>query len=210
MIQTVIFDLGGVLIDWNPRYLYRQLFDDEARMEWFLETVCTQEWNEQQDAGRPIADAVAEAVGRWPEYDGLIRAYYDRWIEMVGGDLPETVAVLRALYEREVPLYALTNWSAETFPLVVHRFPFFRWFRDIVVSGKEGLKKPDPRLYRRLLDRHALSPQTTLFIDDNPANVAAAEELGMRGHHFTSAVYLRSDLAAHGLLPADGTRRGDQ
>lgn len=201
MHDTIVFDLGGVLIDWNPRYLYRKVFDNESNMETFLSTICTPDWNEQQDAGRPIAEAVEERTAQWPEHADLIRLYYDRWIEMVGGAFEETVDILEDLYQQDIPLYALTNWSAETFPLVLNDFPFFERFEGIVVSGNEKLKKPDPRLYRVLLDRYQLDPNKTVFIDDRASNVQAAEEMGMHGITYTSAPELRRELEALDLLP---------
>lgn len=200
MPQTVIFDLGGVLIDWDPRHLYRKLFDDEAEMEFFLATICTPDWNEQQDAGRPVSEAVAELAAQWPQQADLIKAFYDRWTEMVGGPIEETVAVLAALRERGTPLYALTNWSAETFPYVEHRYDFLTWFKGIVVSGRERMKKPDPRIYHLLLDRYGLAAPDTVFIDDNTANIAAAQGVGLQAIPFTSAAALRRDLEALGLL----------
>jgi len=200
MPQKVIFDLGGVLIDWNPRYLYRKLFDDESAMEHFLATVCTPQWNEQQDAGRPITEAVAQLTAQWPRQAALITAYYDRWTEMVGGPMTETVDVLAALHQRKVPLWALTNWSAETFPFVLERYDFFGWFQGIVVSGHEKMKKPDRRIYQVLLDRYSITPNHAVFIDDNPANVAAAREVGLHGLQFTTAQALRRELEGLGLL----------
>ena len=200
MPHTVIFDLGGVLIDWNPRYLYRKLLDDEAAVEHFLATVCTPAWNQQQDAGRPIAEAVAQLTAQWPQHAALIAAYYDRWIEMLGGPLQETVDVLAALRQRRVPLFALTNWSAETFPHALDRYDFLGWFQGIVVSGEEKIKKPDHRLYQVLLDRYSLAVPDTVFIDDSPANVAAAREMGLHGLHFSTAQTLRRDLEALDLL----------
>lgn len=200
MVDTVVFDLGGVLIDWNPRHLYRRLFDDEAAMERFLAEVCSPAWNARQDAGRPWSEAVAELVARFPAQADLIAAYRGRWTEMLGGAIEGTVDVLRELKAGGARLYALTNWSQETFPAARERFDFLADFAGIVVSGEEGLVKPDPLLYRRLIDRHALVPERTLFIDDAPANVAAAEALGMRGHRFEDARRLRAWLVGHGLL----------
>ncbi len=200
MPQTVIFDLGGVLIDWDPRHLYRKLIADEAKMEHFLSVICTQEWNEQQDAGRPLSEAVAVLSAQWPEHAPLIAAFYDRWTEMVGGVIEETVAVLDALRQRGTPLYALTNWSAETYPYVEHRYEFLTWFKGIVVSGREKMKKPDPRIFHLLLDRYDLDAADSVFIDDNPANVAAARDVGLHALPFTSAEKLRTDLEGLGLL----------
>lgn len=200
-VRAIVFDLGGVLIDWNPRHLYRKLFDgDDAAMEAFLSEICTQAWNEEQDGGRPFADAVALLAARHPEHAELIRAYDERWEEMLAGPIEGTVAVLAALRNRGVPLYALTNWSAEKFPIARRRFDFLAWFEDIVVSGEIGLKKPDPQIFRHLFDRHGLSPAETLFIDDSERNVTAAAELGMPALRFRSPEALRLDLAALGLL----------
>jgi 2-haloacid dehalogenase len=204
--NTVIFDLGGVLIDWNPRHLFRKIFvGDEAGMEAFLAEVCNGHWNEQQDAGRSFAEGVKEAIARHPDKEAQIRAYWDRWIETLGGPLPETVAILTALRAGGVPLYALTNWSAETFPLARPLYPFLDWFKGIVVSGEEKLIKPDPRIYRLLLDRYGVAPDAAIYIDDNARNAAAATDLGLHGIHFTSPDALRRELEALGLLaPAEG------
>jgi 2-haloacid dehalogenase len=197
---AVIFDLGGVLIDWNPRYLYRKLMADEAAMEDFLSRVCSQAWNEQQDAGRPVAEAIAALSADHPECAELIGAYYGRFDEMMRGAHDDTVAILAELHDRGVPLYALSNFSAETFPHARRRFVFLDRFRDILLSGDAGLVKPDPRFYRLLLDRHGLAAEDSVFVDDSPRNVEAAVRLGMTALHFRSAPELRRDLAAVGLL----------
>ncbi len=199
---TVIFDLGGVLIDWNPRHLYRKLFrGDDAGMEYFLANVCNSHWNEQQDAGRGFAEAVAALVVEHPDKEDLIRAYHERWIETLGGPIEDTVAVLGELHDRRVPLYGLTNWSHETFPLAQPLFPFLDWFDGIVVSGRERLVKPDPRIYRLLLERHGIAPEAAVYIDDNIRNAQAATALGLHGIHFTGAAALRRELEGLGLLP---------
>jgi 2-haloacid dehalogenase len=198
--KAVVFDLGGVLIDWDPRHLYRKLLADEAAVEEFLATVCTPEWNAELDRGRPFAEGVAELVERHPEHAAAIAAYHERWPEMVAGDLPGTVEVLADLRTGGVPLYALTNWSAETFALTRHRFEFLDWFDGLMVSGEERITKPDPAIFRLLLDRFGLDPQTTVFVDDSPANVAAARALGIDAVRFTGHDRLRRDLAARGLL----------
>ncbi len=198
--EVAIFDLGGVLIDWNPRYLFRKLFNDEVEMERFLATVCTQEWNERQDGGRPIAEAVAELTTRYPDQSALIEAYYARWPEMMAGALEETVEILAELRAQDVPLYSLTNFSAETFPHARARFNFLDWFRGIIVSGEVGLKKPDERIYRLLLRRYGIDPAEAVFIDDVPANIVGGEAAGITGLHFTSASKLRRELAAIGML----------
>jgi 2-haloacid dehalogenase len=197
---SVIFDLGAVLIDWNPRHLYRQLLPDEAAIEHFLATVCTQAWNEEQDAGRPFADGIALLCEQHPMHAELISAYFARWHEMLGGPIEDTVAILRQLHDRGVPLYALTNWSAETFPHARARFEFLTLFRGILVSGEERLKKPDPRIFQRLLSRYGLTAPRSIFIDDSEKNVRAARELGMIGLHFRSSSELERELAGLGVL----------
>lgn len=201
--EVVVFDLGGVLIDWNPRYLYRQLFPgDEAGMERFLATVCTPDWNETFDAGRPFREGIAELSREHPDEAARIAAYFDRWIEMVRGPIDPTVRLLERLAELGVPLYALTNWSAETFPLVRNdpAYGFFERFRDIVVSGELGVIKPDVAIFRALLDRVGRPAETCLFIDDAPRNVAAARRLGFLTHRFVEAASLEAELRARGLL----------
>jgi 2-haloacid dehalogenase len=200
-VKAVVFDLGGVLIDWDPRYLYRKLLADEAAVEEFLATVTTLEWNAEQDRGRSFAEGVAELVERHPAHAAAIAAYHERWPEMLGGDIPGTVELLAELRAAGVPLFALTNWSAETFVYARERFEFLGWFDGVVVSGEERLVKPDPRLFRRLLDRFGLAPEATLFVDDSPANVTAARRLGMDAVRFTDPERLRRDLAGRGLLP---------
>lgn len=198
--DTVVFDLGGVLIDWNPRYLYRRLFDDEATMERFLAEVCTPQWNERQDAGRPWHEAVATLSAQFPQHATLIDAYRARWHEMLGGALASSVAVLDELRGRGVRLYALTNWSQETFPVAWERFDFLRWFDGIVVSGQEGLIKPDAAIFQRMIARFALAPQRTIYIDDAPRNVDAARQLGMHSLLFRDAETLRAELCRSGVL----------
>ena len=198
---AVIFDLGGVLVDWDPRYLYRRLFNgDEAAMEHFLAHVCTPEWNREQDAGRPFAEAEAEAATRHPDMVNFIRAWARDFDEMIPRAIDGSVALLEELRERSVPLYALTNWSAETFARQPARFPFLDWFDGIVVSGREKLIKPDPRIFRLLLDRYGIDATHAVFIDDVAANTAAAAALGMPGIHFTGADGVRRELAALSLL----------
>jgi len=206
----VVFDLGGVLIDWDPRYLYRRLLASEEEVERFLGTVCTPEWNRAQDAGRSWAEAVDTLAARHPDQAGLIAAYRDRWPEMIAGPFEETVRVLADLRAAGVALYALTNWSAETFPVAQRRFDFLGWFEGTVVSGQEQLVKPDPRLYRLLAQRHGLDLRHSVFIDDTPANVVAARELGMLGLDFVDAERLRADLTAHGLLASGTAAQADR
>jgi 2-haloacid dehalogenase len=199
--SIVIFDLGGVLIQWDPRNLYRKLFPgDPTAMEEFLATVCTVEWNECQDAGRTFAAAEEEAIARHPTKAELIRAFGARFDEMIPGARDDVVAILDELRRRDTPLYALTNWSAETFPSARRRFEFLSWFQGIVVSGHEGLIKPDPALFRRLFARYAIEPAQAVFIDDDPGNARAAASLGVHGIAFTSAADLRAELRRLGLL----------
>ncbi len=202
-VGAVVFDLGGVLIDWNPRYLYRSLFPgDETAMESFLAEVCTPEWNAQQDAGRPWAEAVEQLSRRHPELRDLIAAYDERWQETLGDQIAESVELLRDLRSASIPLYALSNWSAEKFPIARSRFEFLGWFDGIVLSGELGICKPNPSIFRHLLKRHELVPETTVFIDDSDANVKAADELGMIALRFERGRGLRGDLEALGLLRA--------
>ena len=201
-VKAVVFDLGGVLIDWDPRYLYRKLLDDEAAVEEFLATVCTPEWNAEQDRGRPFAEGVAELVQRHPVHAAAITAFHERWPEMLGGAVGSSVEVLAELRAAGVPVYALTNWSAETFGIARERFEFLEWFDGVLVSGEERMIKPDPAIFRLLLDRFGLDPGATFYIDDSPANVAAADRLGFDALRFTSPAQLRRDLEARGLLSA--------
>lgn len=199
--DAVVFDLGGVLIDWDPRYLYRQLFDDKREMERFLAEVCSPTWNLEQDRGRPIAEATALLRDAHPHHAEHIDAYYGRWTEMLAGPIEGTVAILRELCERQVRLLALTNWSAETFPYAEERFDFLSLFEGIVVSGREGFVKPDPALFALLVARHGLEPARTVFVDDSARNVEGARKAGFDGVVFSSPEAFRLELQARGLLP---------
>jgi 2-haloacid dehalogenase len=199
-LDTVVFDIGNVLIQWDPRHLYRRLIPDEAERERFLAEVCTDAWNLEQDRGRSWAEAIAERVALFPQHETLIRAYSERWHEMVPGEVPGTAAVLEALRTRAVPLYAITNFSVEKFVEAQARFPMLRGFRDVVVSGTERMLKPDPAIYRLLLDRNGLAAERCLFIDDSEKNVRGAEAVGMRAHHFRGAAALEAELRGLGLL----------
>lgn len=197
--QAIVFDLGGVLIDWNPRHLYRRLFADEAEMEKFLSEVCTPHWNEQQDAGRSFAEAVEMLVCEHSAHEEMIRAFWQRWPEMIGGAIEPTVQVMRELKEAGYPLYALSNWSAETFPLARPMFEFFDWFEDILVSGTVKMIKPDRRIFELLLHRISRTASECVYIDDSAVNAAAARELGFRVIHFRSGAQLRDELIALGV-----------
>ena len=199
--RIVVFDLGGVLLQWDPRHLYRKLFPgDETAMEAFLAEVCTVEWNERQDAGRPFAEAVAELMPRHEAKRHLVEAFGSRFGEMIPGAIDGTVEIVQELKARGVPLYALTNWSAETFPPQRSRFPFLELFDGIVVSGNEGVIKPDVRIFEILLGRYRIAAHEAVFIDDNPQNAKAASALGIHGIHFQSAGQLRRELSALQLL----------
>jgi len=200
--EIVVFDLGGVLIQWDPRHLYRKLFaGDDAAMEHFLATVCTHEWNRGQDAGRTFAEGARLLKADHPDKADLIDAYFARFEEMMPGPIHGTVDILRELRDRGVPLYALSNWSAETYPPARARFDFLGWFRGVVISGEVGVNKPDPRIFNALSERHGIELQRAVFIDDSPANAAAATTLGIHGIRFTTAEALRAELVTLGLLP---------
>lgn len=200
MKKILVFDLGGVLIDWDPRHLYRKLIDDEDDINIFLSEVCNPEWNVKQDAGRALAEATAERIALFPEKKSLIEAFYDRWEEMLGGEIAETVEILGELKAKGVTLYALTNWSGETFPIALQRFDFLRWFEGTLVSGVEKLAKPDPAIFHLLLNRYDLQAEDCLFIDDSKINIEAATRIGFETHHFTSANRLRQYLTQANLL----------
>lgn len=207
--DAVVFDLGGVLIDWNPRYLYRSLFHgDEEAMERFLAEVCTPEWNARQDGGRSWREAVDLLSAKFPEHRDLIRAYDERWEETLAGPIKPTVEILADLRRAGLRLAALSNWSAEKFPIARARYDFLDWFETIVVSGDVGLCKPDPRIYRHLLDLTGFEPRRTLFIDDSKANVHAAADVGMTAIEFRTPSDLRSSLVGLGIL-VDGLADGD-
>ena len=190
-LPVPVFDIGGVLIDWDPRHLYRQIFDDSDAMEHFLATVCTPAWNLQMDAGRRFADAVAELTDVHPEQADLIEAFDARWIETVRGPIDESVAVLTDLKAAGHKVYAITNFSAEKFPIARSHWPFLNLFDGVLVSGEVGLIKPDPAIYQLFAETFDLPLETCSFVDDNVANVTAATELGMTGHRFTDGVAMR-------------------
>jgi len=200
-MDTVLFDLGGVLVDWNPRYLYRPLFqgDDEA-MEHFLATVCAPEWNHEMDAGKPFAVAVRERQALFPEHADLIALWKDGWEQMLREPIVESVAILTELRNRGHRLLALTNWSSEKFPIARARFAFLSWFEDIVVSGDVKLAKPDQRIFELTIRRAALEPATTVYIDDNLPNIEAARPLGFHAVHFSTPAKLRAELTRLGLI----------
>lgn len=199
-VEGVIFDLGGVLVDWDPMRVYRDVFKgDEVRAAEFLAQVCTPEWNERQDAGRPLAEATAERIALFPGWEAEIRAYYGRWIEMIGGSVPGTANILRELKAAGFRLFALSNWSTETFPLVRYRFQEFDLFDEIFLSGHYGCAKPGERFFRAALERINTTPSSLVFIDDNLRNIAAGAKMGLVTIPFTNADALRQDLRDLGL-----------
>ncbi len=200
-INTIIFDLGGVLIDWSPEYVYLDEFNgDREQMQWFFDTICTFEWNENQDAGYPLQQATEDRVALFPEHEKLIRMYYGRWEEMLGGPIKETVSVLETLINRKAyKTVALTNWSHETFPIALQRFDFLHWFEGIVVSGEEKTRKPYPEIYQTTLNRFHIEAQSAIFIDDNLRNVEAARDQGINGIHFKDAHQLTKALGGYNI-----------
>src|SRR5215475_9788026 len=202
--DIVVFDLGGVLIEWDPRHLYRKLFaGDEAAMEHFLANVCTHEWNRGQDAGRSFAEGARLLKAAYPDQEELIDCYGARFDEMMPGPIAGSVEILAELRARGTLLYVLSNFSAETFPPTFKRFDFLRWFQGMVISGEVGVIKPDPRIYALLIERFAIDPRRAVYIDDVAANVAAARPFSIHAIHFTSPAALRTELAQLGLLPPD-------
>jgi 2-haloacid dehalogenase len=199
-IDAVVFDIGNVLLDWNPRHLYRKLFADEERMEWFLANICTPAWNLEQDRGRSFAEAVRELVGRHPEWEREIRAFDERWGETIAGEIEGSSELLSRLKNKGVALYAITNFSREKFAQTLTRFAFMREFEGIVVSAHEGLLKPDAAIYRLFLDRYRREASRCLFIDDSARNVEGARQVGMEGVLFSGAAGLVRDLEAFGII----------
>jgi 2-haloacid dehalogenase len=200
-VNSVVFDLGGVLVDWDPRYLLRKVMTGrEAEMEAILSDVLNHEWNLERDTGDSWPAAMARAAAEHPQWADVFRAYDERWGETLGGSHEDTVAILRELHERGVPLYALSNWSAQKFPHAEERFDWLECFDGIVVSGRVKLVKPKPEIFQHLLETYGLAAPEVFFVDDFEPNIVAARELGMYAHHFHGADALRADLEAHGLL----------
>jgi len=201
IMNAIIFDLGGVLIDWNPAYLYSKIFLLEEDMQHFLQQICTSDWNEEQDAGRTIKEATDLLIEQHPKHEENIRAFYGRWPEMLGGAIEPVVTIFSRLKETNShKFYALTNWSVETFPIAQQRFNFLTWFDGIVVSGEEKTRKPFANFYHILLKRYNLEPNEVLFIDDNLRNIKAAKALGMNVIHFETADLLEQRLVELNLL----------
>ena len=186
-------------MDWNPRYLYDKYFGDEQQAQWFLDNICLYSWNLQMDGGKPFAEGVAELQTEYPEWAETIGIYHTRWVEMMGGEVEGTADVLRRLKAKGYGIYGLTNWSAETFPLIRDTYPVFGEFDGIVVSGEEHLLKPNAAIYHCLLERYNLQPEESIFIDDNADNVAAAKAVGMESVRFADAATLVQQLAEFGI-----------
>jgi 2-haloacid dehalogenase len=198
---AIIFDFGGVLIDWNAHHLYRKFFDgDYAATEQFLNEIGFAEWNFQQDSGRPFAEGVAEMLPRFPQYAELIKAYDERWEETITGPIQPTVDILQTLKQNGYPVYGLTNWSAEKYPIIRSRYEFLDWFDDIVVSGEVKIAKPDPRIFALALEKAGRPASECIFIDDSEKNVTVASQLGFKAIHFKSPEQLRAELAQIGVM----------
>lgn len=199
--KTIIFDLGGVLIDWNPDYVYKAIIKDEKKLAWFYREICTMDWNENQDAGYPLEKATEERVALFPAYEEWIRMYYGRWEEMLGDAIEGTVSLLKqCIANPKLRVVALTNWSAETFPVALKKFDFLHWFEGIVVSGEEKTRKPFPEIYNTTLSRFNLDPEECLFIDDNLRNVKAAELLTIPSIQFKSPEQLEKELKKRSII----------
>lgn len=204
MIKNVIFDIGAVLVDWNPRYYYRTVIEDEAIIEKFLTEICTFDFNHTLDLGRPWEEARAELMAKAPEYEVMIDAYWHNWLDMFEGPIHETVDILMDIKRRGYPVYALSNWNDIKWPIAMQEFPFLRLFDGRIVSGEVKIAKPDPHIYQLLLDTYKLNPRESLFIDDRPENVEAARKLGIEAVQFTSPRQLEHDLIQYGVISSDG------
>ncbi len=201
-IDTVIFDLGGVLIDLNPEYVFLPAFKgDREKMNWFFDNICTMSWNENQDAGYPLAKATEDLVVQFPDYEDYIRMYYGSWEHMLGGAIEGSVAILKKIIETKMyKVVALTNWSSETFPIAQKRFEFLSWFHGIVVSGEEKTRKPYKEIYETTINRFNIAPEKSVFIDDNLRNIKAANALDINGIHFKTPNQLVSELEHYNIL----------
>lgn len=201
MIKNIVFDLGAVLIDWNPKYLYRKIFVSEEKLNWFLDNICTSDWNEEQDAGRSLSDGTELLKKQFPEYSSEIEAFYGRWSEMLGGPINGTIDILEKIHaDNQFNLFALTNWSRETFPIAKKNYPFLDLFQGIVVSGEELCKKPDPKIYEIMISRYELVPSECLFIDNNKRNIIAAIRSGWQAILFKNPTQLEEDLKSFNIL----------
>lgn len=195
MISTVIFDFGGVLVDWNPHYLYDPYFASREKADWFLANICTMDWNVQMDGGKPFAQGVAELSAEHPEWAPEIRLYFDRWIDMMGDEIPGMRQLMLDLKARGLRLLGLSNWSTETFYQVRHRYGVFDVLDGMLISGEEHLLKPSAAIYKRMIEKFSLKPEECIFIDDNPDNVAGSNAAGLPAMLFTSAEEARKRLS---------------
>ena len=193
-IKNIVFDFGGVLVDWNPHYLYDKYFGSREKADWFLGNICTYEWNVQADGGKPFAECIAELSAKYPQWTKEIQLYFDRWIEMMGEELPGMREMVLRLKEAGFGVYGLTNWSSETFCQVRERYAVFGLLDGMVVSGEEGVTKPDREIFRRLLERYSLNGNECIFVDDSPKNVEGAIRAGLGGIVFHSPEQLWEDL----------------
>lgn len=199
-IKNIIFDFGGVLMDWNPRYFFKTYFNDDEKMEYFLENIAQDEWNIEQDRGRSLSEGTEIQVKKFPDWEKEIRAYYDNWTVMLKSDIPQNVEVLRKLKNTDYQLFGLTNWSAETFPYALENYDFFQLFNGkIVVSGTEKLIKPDPQIWHILLERYNIHAEESVFIDDNPQNIEMAKSLGFKTIHVLPNTNLTQELSSLGI-----------
>ena len=199
-IKNIVFDFGGVVMDWDPRYFFKDHFNDDDKMEYFLKNIVTDEWNGEQDRGRTLAEGTELQVAKHPEWEKEIRAYYDNWTTMLNSDIPHNVAVLRKLEHSKYELFGLTNWSAETFPYALENYDFFRIFDGkIVVSGTEKLIKPDPTIWNLLLNRYQIKAEESVFIDDNTKNIEVAKSLGFICVHIKEDTDLEKELRELGV-----------
>lgn len=200
-IKTIVFDLGGVFVDYDAAYYYNKRFNgDTKKTAWFLDTVCTSDWNLEQDGGRTIEEAYRIKIEEFPEYEADIRAFYDNWPQMFAGVIEGTLAIFEAIKaSKKYRYYALTNWSAETWPTALELFPFLSTFEGVVVSGEEKTRKPFAAIYNTLFERYQINPATAVFIDDNYDNIVAARELGMHAIHFKNPDQLAAELKNLGI-----------
>ena len=200
-INTIIFDLGNVLVDWSPMHVFGNYFESEEKRNYFFENICTPDWNEQQDEGRSIVEATLELIEKYPDWEQPIRDFYGRWTEMLKGPIHGTVEIFRQLKDGgKYKIYALTNWQAGLFDIALVRYNFLHWFDGRVVSGEEKMRKPFPQFYQKLLDRYHVKPGEALFIDDSLRNVKAAQELGIKSIHFQNPEQLKAELKKEGLI----------
>lgn len=201
-IKNIIFDFGGVVMDWNQRYFYKNYFNDDEKMEFFLKNICSDEWNAQQDCGRTLAEGTEILVAQFPDWEQEIRAFYDNWTTMLKGDITENVAALRKLAKTDFQLFGLTNWSAETFPYALEHYDFFELFEGkIVVSGDEKLIKPNPKIWNVLLERYQIKAEESIFIDDNAKNIEVAKNIGFKVIHCTENINLEAEIEK--ITPVD-------